>query len=321
MKHLKYIDDDAITFIKGIISDRSEKEDKKILQEREDVEKNKNPQPKDLIYKERCNSILDKNKQSIDNYDTDFKADKWTKIKPNIPNPTSSEDKDKEDFLKLYKYNNKHIVDFCHKIKEINEGVWMCPICQVTPVNSLDHYIPKDKYPLYAVHPRNLVPCCNTCNGHKSQNVISSIGERIYWNAYIDSVDQRYLYCNITIDNGNIPICNFSINQGELDDTLYNRIKKTFEDLCVDQTMQHGASNYVTKLKDTMVTHLVNGNYNSIDECVNAIRSSIRILDQNDNNNDVERIARLALLDSPEFLKLVEDIANRQKMLIHNSDD
>lgn len=309
MKHLKHIDEDAIIFIKDIIKDRFEKVDKKIIQARKDAKKTGKPLLKDLTYKERCFSILDKNKQSIDNYDLDFKADKWTNITSDIPNPTSSVNKDKGDFLKLYKYSNKHIEAFCHKIREINEGEWMCPICQVTPVNSLDHYIPKDKYPLYAVHPRNLIPCCTTCNGHKSENIFSTTGERIYWNAYIDSVNQRYLYCNITIDNGNIPKCNFSTMQGELDATLYNRIKRTFDDLCVAKTMQEGATTVVTRLKNIMVGHLVKGNYDSIDNCVESIRSSFEILDI--NNNDVNQIAGLALLHSPEFLKIVEDEYNK----------
>ena len=39
-----------------------------------------------------------------------------------------------------------------------------CPFCGVGRVSTLDHYLPKTKYPTYAVTPVNLVACCAECN-------------------------------------------------------------------------------------------------------------------------------------------------------------
>ncbi len=39
-----------------------------------------------------------------------------------------------------------------------------CPFCGQLPVSSLDHYLPKSKYPALAVTPINLVPSCFDCN-------------------------------------------------------------------------------------------------------------------------------------------------------------
>ena len=39
-----------------------------------------------------------------------------------------------------------------------------CPLCSQLPVSTVDHYLPKTKYPSISVFPRNLVPACTRCN-------------------------------------------------------------------------------------------------------------------------------------------------------------
>ena len=60
-----------------------------------------------------------------------------------------------------------------------------CPICGVNLVNTMDHFIPQKGYPLFAVHPLNLIPSCDTCNKGKSDNITDK-GNRRFWNVYID---------------------------------------------------------------------------------------------------------------------------------------
>lgn len=42
-----------------------------------------------------------------------------------------------------------------------------CPLCSQRIVRTLDHYLPKSKYPLYSITPINLVPSCSDCNKDK----------------------------------------------------------------------------------------------------------------------------------------------------------
>ena len=39
-----------------------------------------------------------------------------------------------------------------------------CPLCEISIVETLDHSLPKAKFPRLAVSPANLVPCCYSCN-------------------------------------------------------------------------------------------------------------------------------------------------------------
>ncbi|MDW3689198.1 HNH endonuclease signature motif containing protein [Cupriavidus sp. CV2] len=45
-----------------------------------------------------------------------------------------------------------------------------CPLCGIGQVKTLDHYLPKSKYPQYSVLPINLVPACRDCNTEKLAN-------------------------------------------------------------------------------------------------------------------------------------------------------
>ena len=42
-----------------------------------------------------------------------------------------------------------------------------CPFCNVKQVRTLDHYLPKSKYPILSITPNNLVPSCSDCNKDK----------------------------------------------------------------------------------------------------------------------------------------------------------
>ena len=53
-----------------------------------------------------------------------------------------------------------------------------CPFCGFGQVNTLDHYLPKAKYPLYSVFPENLIPSCSVCNHGKSTSSAQSKEEQ-----------------------------------------------------------------------------------------------------------------------------------------------
>lgn len=43
----------------------------------------------------------------------------------------------------------------------------ICPICGIGQIKTLDHYLPKSKYPTLVVTPSNLIPSCRDCNMDK----------------------------------------------------------------------------------------------------------------------------------------------------------
>jgi hypothetical protein len=47
----------------------------------------------------------------------------------------------------------------------------ICPFCGFGQVTTLDHYLPKAKFPIFSIHPNNLVPSCSDCNKGKSAGI------------------------------------------------------------------------------------------------------------------------------------------------------
>ena len=62
-----------------------------------------------------------------------------------------------------------------------------CPACgeDGTP-NTLDHYLPKKKYPEFSVISRNLFPMCDICQGKKGSKTVNEANQRLFLHPYFD---------------------------------------------------------------------------------------------------------------------------------------
>lgn len=47
-----------------------------------------------------------------------------------------------------------------------------CPFCGISESSTLDHYLPKEQYPEFAIFPKNLVPSCAVCNTRKRDRIL-----------------------------------------------------------------------------------------------------------------------------------------------------
>lgn len=73
-----------------------------------------------------------------------------------------------------------------------------CPMCGTTLHSTFDHYLPAVKFPEFAVHPLNLVPCCSRCNSTKDDDWLSASGRRQYLHAYSDEPpDRQFVKVNL----------------------------------------------------------------------------------------------------------------------------
>ena len=51
-------------------------------------------------------------------------------------------------------------------------SVARCPFCGISESSTLDHYLPKEKFPEFSVFPKNLVPSCAVCNTRKRDRIL-----------------------------------------------------------------------------------------------------------------------------------------------------
>lgn len=73
-----------------------------------------------------------------------------------------------------------------------------CPYCHISTHSTLDHYLPKEQFPELCVHPDNLIPACNVCNGLKSTKWKLPGGQRRFLHFYLDAIPTGpFLRCNL----------------------------------------------------------------------------------------------------------------------------
>lgn len=65
-----------------------------------------------------------------------------------------------------------------------------CPLCGLGPAKTLDHHLPKSRYPVFAVLPSNLVPACDWCQGAKLE-VFPTKAEEETLHPYFDNVESE----------------------------------------------------------------------------------------------------------------------------------
>ena len=89
------------------------------------------------------------------------------------------------------------------KIFEVQPTVLkdLCPYCMLDRPRTLDHYVPKDEFPEYAMLVRNLVPCCYDCNNKKDELWRAGL-IRQFIHYYNDSIfTHQFLYSSLVFDH------------------------------------------------------------------------------------------------------------------------
>ncbi|MEC7307764.1 hypothetical protein [Vibrio crassostreae] len=90
--------------------------------------------------------------------------------------PNCGEEVSKGDLVKLYKdtFSKKGTTSrsIYNKIKLSSKE--KCAICLVGEAETLDHYLPKARYPAFSVDPQNLIPACTKCNKGKGASLLEA---------------------------------------------------------------------------------------------------------------------------------------------------
>jgi len=110
----------------------------------------------------------------------------------------------------------------------------ICPLCGQREVATLDHYLPKMKFPSLAVSPSNLIPSCRDCNTGKGKKTFSScIEETIH--PYFDDIEgETWLYATI-IEENEITITFEVRKPSPWSDILFKRVVNHFGEFCLNK--------------------------------------------------------------------------------------
>jgi len=82
---------------------------------------------------------------------------------------------------------------------KISAPLGICPFCGFGHVRTLDHYLPKAKFPLFSILPINLVPACADCNKDKTAGIATTAGGQCL-HPYFDRghfINEQWLYAEV----------------------------------------------------------------------------------------------------------------------------
>jgi len=92
--------------------------------------------------------------------------------------------------------NNKEPRKIYDKIMQL-APLGRCPYCGVGQVSTLDHYLPKSKFPTFSVLPYNLVPSCKDCNTGKGNSYAKTKETQALHPYYDDFTKEQWLFARV----------------------------------------------------------------------------------------------------------------------------
>ena len=120
-----------------------------------------------------------------------------------------------------------------------------CPQCGQRQVRTLDHYLPKSQYPLLAVVPYNLIPCCSDCNKDKlAESPDSRELETIH--PYYDTFDDAVWIKVEVIEEEPVAFHFYVCRPDTWTNEKYNRAKNHFEVFKLNELYKPCASEMFT---------------------------------------------------------------------------
>lgn len=132
-----------------------------------------------------------------------------------------------------------------------------CPYCGFGHASTLDHYLPKTKYPELSVLPFNLVPACKDCNSGKSTAIATTAQEQSL-HPYFDHqefIDEQWLYAEVIQTTP--AIIRFFVQAPEhWDDISKARVQSHFNDFKLASRYSVESSNQLACMRDSLASYL-----------------------------------------------------------------
>lgn len=136
-----------------------------------------------------------------------------------------------------------------------------CPFCGFGHASTLDHYLPKSKYPKLSVLPINLVPSCKDCNSGKLAD-FTTAEEKQSLHPYFDHdqyVDEQWLFA-VVVQSSPVTIRFFVKVPDHWTDTSKSRVDAHFKAYELDIRYAIEAGDQLAGLRGVLARyHEING--------------------------------------------------------------
>ncbi|WP_323844104.1 hypothetical protein [Microbulbifer magnicolonia] len=131
-----------------------------------------------------------------------------------------------------------------------------CPFCGFGHATTLDHYLPKSKYPKLSVLPLNLVPSCKDCNSGKLARTPSTQEEQSL-HPYFDHanyVEEQWLFARV-VHTEPVTLNFFVSPPDDWSDSSKARVHAHFDEFKLAARYAVESSSQLACLRDTLAMH------------------------------------------------------------------
>jgi hypothetical protein len=187
----------------------------------------------------------------------------------------------------------------------------ICPYCSSSKAKTLDHYLPKAKFPMFAVTPVNLVPCCRDCNSEKDTN-FTNVEAEMFIHPYFEDVN-NFIWLESTVEDDVWPL-NFKyqvvISNGS-NNILSRRLSNQQKILDLNNTFNDKANRLFRYRIKSIIDNYKTGGVKSVREFLLESEQSCR----NAELNSWEACMYKALLNSNWFFSTaIKQLEERYKV-------
>jgi hypothetical protein len=140
----------------------------------------------------------------------------------------------------------------------------MCPLCGFGEVSTLDHYLPRTRFPQFSVYAMNLVPCCSRCNQLKGTKVGHIPARQFLHPLYHALPALQLLTCGLDFEDGTV-FTTFGVHRdGAADVGLVDRLTFQFEQLQLGDRLRRKATSVLRSRRIAFDLSVGNGGYEAL---------------------------------------------------------
>ena len=219
--------------------------------------KNKKPKEQPPLYKDRILKFNSQLAMPYTNYDSSFNIKSFYTI---ISDPKFHISDVKSDLMELYSYRASPFVKLKNTLVELpnNRSFDTCQYCAINSINTFDHILPKDQFPEFSVHPKNLFPACSQCNSKKSKKLLKN-GIPEFLNLYIDILPkEQFLFANVTYINNTFSTKFELKNVNSIDQKLFKIIENHFKNLDLLKRYEKQANTIISSFEIMIFSNIKN---------------------------------------------------------------
>ncbi|SHN24954.1 HNH endonuclease [Chitinophaga sp. CF418] len=161
----------------------------------------------------------------------------------------------KDPLLSLYYSKSPVLAQIRKRLQELQHRSirYTCQYCTLETSKTWDHIVGKEEFPEFAIHPKNLLLACNTCNQIKGERWRTGLNKNLI-NLYIDQLpDIKYLEVDVFLDDyGEIDFRYMLRYSPGMSYDVYSLILRHFGALHLTDRMREGAIKHLTEFQNAI---------------------------------------------------------------------